>query len=314
VPVTPEMAAAATHIFKGEEPPTGFDKNAAPIAAALANKMQAETANILNDPTIKPGEYGEAVRKRLGPSVAADMQGMEDYSTPPGSTSGAGKQGDYLRTLEGIIKKDQPSDPSDGKRGWNAAYYTARERFRTDVNTQTVILRSNSLAADGNAVLDDLKDLQRQGVNLTGINLEGIVGMAARDPTYSKLAGDWYAYNGAFNTIVNAGRHVQSGEERQENIAPVSYASPAAFRAAIKGHMNDAIGYLEGEHQRWETIGGKPTDMPSYNPTTEKKLRDMRDMDYLTGTMPGQTYTNKNGVTKTWVGGSLNPYDPKNWK
>jgi hypothetical protein len=40
----------------------------------------------------------------------------------------------------------------------------------------------------------------------------------------------------------------------------------------------------------------------------------MKDMDYLTGTMPGQTYTNRKGVTKTWVGGSLNPYDPANWK
>ena len=94
----------------------------------------------------------------------------------------------------------------------------------------------------------------------------------------------------------------------------MSYASPAAFRAAIKGHMTDALGYLEGEHRRWETIGGTETNMPSYNPRTEKELRDMRDMDYLTGTRPGETYTNSKGVTKTWVGGNLNPYDPKNWK
>ena len=165
-----------------------------------------------------------------------------------------------------------------------------------------------------NAVLSDLKELERQGVKTEGLDLNGILGYATRDPTYAKLAGDWKAYNDAFNTVVTGGRHVESGAQSQESVAPVSYASPAAFRAAIKGHMNDALGYLDGEHKRWESIGGKPHNMPSYNPATEKQLRDLRDMDYLTGTMPGQTYTNSKGVTKTWVGGNLNPYDPSNWK
>ena len=49
----------------------------------------------------------------------------------------------------------------------------------------------------------------------------------------------------------------RAARRRKSTVAPVSYASPAAFRAAIKGHMTDALGYLEGEHKRWESIGGK---------------------------------------------------------
>ena len=318
-PVAKQRHDAAVEVFKGFEP-KDIPAQWLPYAGVEARNLEDKVGNIVNlakQGKIKPEDVIPEIRKQVSGKVADDAQSILDYKMPGVGGGGqgggqGGKEQNYKTLLGNVATVVKPT--TDKSPGWNAANYQAQERFRTDVNTQTVILRSNSLAADGGAVLADLKELERKGVPSDGINLSGILNYAARDPTYAKLAGDWKAYNDAFNTVVTGGRHVQSGASSQESVAPVSYASPAAFRAAIKGHMNDALGYLDGEHKRWESIGGTETNMPSYNPATEKQLRDMKDMDYLTGTMPGQTYTNHKGVTKTWVGGNLNPYDPANWK
>jgi hypothetical protein len=315
------MHEASVSVLKGIEPP-GLPKSVAPYAAINAGEMRKKLGDILDASKrgeIAPDRVIPEVRKQIGGDVAGDLQDVLDYRMPGvggGGQGGAtgGKEGDYKTLLGHLAGQIDRGDPAQGRGGWVAANYQAQERFRTDVNTQTVILRSNSLAADGNSVLTDLKELERRGIPSEGLDLSSVINYATRDPIYAKLAGDWKAYNDAFNTVVSAGRHTETGAQAQESVAPVSYASPAAFRAAIKGHMQDALGYLDGEHQRWETIGGKAYNMPSYNPRTEKQLRDLRDMDYLTGTMPGGTYTNSKGVTKTWVGGNLNPYDPSNWK
>jgi hypothetical protein len=321
---TPEeknMHRASISVLKGLEP-QDIPKSVLPYAGIQARALRDKMGDIIDRAKrgeIAPDQVIPEIRKQIGGGVANDLQDVLDYRMPGVGGGGqgggtGGKEGDYKTLLGNIASVIDPGDPAKGRGGWVAANYQAQERFRTDVNTQTVILRSNSLAADGTAVLSDLKELERQGVKTEGLDLNGILGYATRDPTYAKLAGDWKAYNDAFNTVVTGGRHVESGAQSQESVAPVSYASPAAFRAAIKGHMNDALGYLDGEHKRWESIGGKEHNMPSYNPATEKQLRNIRDMDYLTGTFPGQTYTNSKGVTKTWVGGNLNPYDPSNWK
>jgi hypothetical protein len=299
---TPEeknMHRASISVLKGLEP-QDIPKSVLPYAGIQARALRDKMGDIIDR-----AKRGEIAPDQVIPEIVGG--GGQGGGT-------GGKEGDYKTLLGNIASVIDPGDPAKGRGGWVAANYQAQERFRTDVNTQTVILRSNSLAADGNAIMTDLKELERRGVPAEGLDLSSVIEYAKRDAIYSKLAGDWKAYNDAFNTVVSAGHHTESGAQAQESVAPVSYASPSAFRAAIKGHMNDALGYLEGEHQRWETIGGKEHNMPSYNPKTEKQLRDLRDMDYLTGTMPGQTYTNKNGVTKTWVGGNLNPYDPSNWK
>lgn len=318
-PVAKNRHDAAVEVFKGFEP-KDIPKQWLPYAGVEARQLEDKVGNIINlakQGKIKPEDVIPEIRKQVSGRVADDAQGILDYKTPGVGGGGqgggqGGKEQNYKTLLGNVAQVVKPTTDKDP--GWNAANYQAQERFRTDVNTQTVILRSNSLAADGGAVLQDLKELERQGKPSTGLDLNSLVGYAERDPTYAKLYGDWLAYNDAFNTVVTGGRHVESGTMAQVNVAPVSYASPSAFRAAIKGHMTDALGYLEGEHRRWETIGGTEHNMPSYNPRTEKELRDMRDMDYLTGTRPGETYTNARGVTKTWVGGNLNPYDPKNWK
>jgi hypothetical protein len=318
-PVAKQRHDAAVEVFKGFEP-KDIPKQWLPYAGVEARQLEDKVGNIVSQAKqgkIKPEDVIPEIRKQVSGKVADDAQSILDYKMPGVGGGGqgggqGGKEQNYKTLLGNVATVVKPT--TDKSPGWNAANYQAQERFRTDVNTQTVILRSNSLAADGGAVLSDLKELERKGVSAEGINMSGILDYAARDPTYAKLAGDWKAYNDAFNTVVTGGRHVESGAQSQESVAPVSYASPSAFRAAIKGHMNDALGYLDGEHKRWESIGGTETNMPSYNPATEKQLRDLRDMDYLTGTMPGQTYTNRKGVTKTWVGGNLNPYDPKNWQ
>jgi hypothetical protein len=315
------MHDASISVLKGIEP-QDIPKSVLPYAGINARTMRDKMGNIMDRAKrgeLAPDQVIPEIRKQIGGQVANDLQSVLDYRMPGVGGGGqgggtGGKEGDYKALLGNIAAVIDPGDPAKGHGGWVAANYQAQERFRTDVNTQTVILRSNSLAADGNSVMADLKELERRGVPSEGLDLSSVIEYAKRDPIYSKLAGDWKAYNDAFNTVVSAGHHTETGAQAQESVAPVSYASPSAFRAAIKGHMQDALGYLEGEHQRWETIGGKEHNMPSYNPKTEKQLRDLRDMDYLTGTMPGQTYTSKSGITKTWVGGNLNPYDPSNWK
>lgn len=315
------MHDASVEVLKGFEP-KDITSDVLPYAGIAARNMNDKLGQIANDAAagkIAPDQIASAVRKQVSGKVANDLQDLADYVRPGVGGGGqgggqGGKEQDYLSLLGHLATLMKPGDPARGVGGWKAANYQAQERFRTDVNTQTVILRSNSLAADGGAVLGDLKELERQGVNTQGLNMDGLLGLATRQPIYAKLYGDWKAYNDAFNTVVTGGRHVESGAQSQESVAPVSYASPAAFRAAIKGHMTDALGYLEGEHRRWETAGGDPRYMPSQNLETEKQLRDMRDMDYLTGTMPGQKFTNKKGITKTWKGGNINPYDPSNWE
>ena len=106
------------------------------------------------------------IRKQVSGRVADDAQNILDYKMPGVGGGGqgggqGGKEQNYKTLLGNVASVVKPTTAKDP--GWNAANYQAQERFRTDVNTQTVILRSNSLAADGGAVLGDLKELERQG-------------------------------------------------------------------------------------------------------------------------------------------------------
>jgi hypothetical protein len=309
----------AMQLIKGYKP-TGMEFGDATGMARAGRRMveiQNAMGDIADDPNLKTRQQIlNAVAQRVSPEAAHDLADYTDYSRGVGTsgTAGGGPERGWIDLLTPLARKIDPPDPKTGQGGWNQQNYQAQQRFRTDTATQTVLLRTNSLAADGTAVLADLKELEKGGRAPTGLDLSQVVNMAERDPLYAKLYGDWLAYNDSFNTIVTGGRHVESGTMAQVSTAPTSYASPSAFRAAMKGHMNDAYGFLEGEHRRWETAGGGKDDMPSYNPKTEKEITDMRDMDWLTGTLPGQTYTFK-GVTKTWrPKNSLDPNDPANWQ
>lgn len=312
----------AISLLKGYKP-QGMEFGG-PVEMAQVGKRMIDIKNTLsgiaNNPNLKTRQQIlDAVAKQVGPEAADDLAGYTDYTRGMGtSTGGSGGSGgperDWFDLLTPLARKIKPPNPATGRGGWSQRNYNAQTHFQNDPATQTVLLRSNSLAADGQAVMDDLKELERQGRSATGLDLNQIVSMAERDPVYAKLYGDWLSYNDAYNTIVTGGRHVESGAQAQVSTAPTSYASPAAFRAAIKGHMNDVYGMLEGEHNRWLSAGGEEDDMPSYNPKTEQEIRNMRDMDWLTGTLPGQTYS-YGGVTKTWRPvNSLNPHDPANWQ
>ena len=309
----------AMQLLKGYKP-TGMEFGGPTEMAKAGRRMvqiQNTLSDIASDPNLKTRQQIlDAVSRRVGPEAAQDLAGYVDYTRGLGATgqAGGGPERGWYDLLTPLARKIKPPNPTTGVGGWNQANYQAQQRFRTDNATQTVLLRTNSLAADGEAVRDDLKELEKRGRSATGLDLGQVVSMAERDPLYAKLYGDWLAYNDSFNTIVTGGRHVESGTMAQVSTAPTSYASPAAFRAAMKGHMNDAYGMLEGEHRRWETAGGGKDDMPSYNPQTEKQITDMRDMDWLTGTLPGETYT-FGGVTKTWrPKNSLDPHDAANWQ
>jgi hypothetical protein len=310
----------AMDLIKGYKP-SGMEFGG-PTEMAKAGRRMVEIKNtmadIADDPKLKTRQQIlNAVAQRVSPEAAHDLAGYTDYSRGIGTsgTAGGGPERGWYDLLTPLARKIKPPD-STGRGGWNQQNYQAQQRFRTDNATQTVLLRSNSLAKDGQAVLEDLKYMEDHGRAATGLDLNQPVEVLARDPVYAKLIGDWKAYNDSFNTLVTGGRHVESGAQAQEATAPVSYASPAAFRAAMKGHMNDAYGMLEGEHRRWETAGGDKDDMPSYNPQAEKSITDIRDMNWLYGVMPGEKHTFPDGSSATWApkGNSLDPHDRNNWQ
>ena len=315
-PVNPEIASAATQMYKGEEP-TGMDKNAVALARWHAQRMQEETGKIYSDPNLKPGQYLDAVRKRLGPTVAADMAGIEDYSQPPGSVSGYGKQGDYLRGLENLVKKDKPSDPANNVRGWNADYYSDRHRFRTEIPTYTILTRTKDMANQMENINNDLtvvqKELATRGVKATDIDIQGAFKLLAGNEAMTRLMSDLNSYSTAYNVVVSGG-HATLGGTEDVNKFFKPYFPLSTIRDVIKGHVPSAQGILQGIHSRWESMGGRPDDMPMGDLGVEKRIDDIGKMDNVTGATPYKQIVNHNGVPAKWTG--KNQFDrnaPENW-
>ena len=314
--IDPAMAAAAASIYRGETP-TGMGKVDAAHAVKYANVLRDETAKILADPNLKPGQYGDAVRKRLGPEAAAAMEGIADYRLPPGSTSGYGKQGDYLRGLEAIIAKDRPNDPAHGVHGFVAGYYHDRDVFRTSPTKSTILLRTKDMANQMDNINNDLfkvqKKLEARGVKANSINIEGAVQMLGGDEDMNRLMSDLGSYSTAYNVVVSGGRATLGGQQAvNEYFKP--YFPLSTIRNVIKGHVPSTQGILQGLHGEWESIGGKPEDMPKGDLSVERRIDDVGKMDTVTGATPYKQIVNHNGVPALWTG--KNQYDrnaPENW-
>jgi hypothetical protein len=314
--VDPAMVAAATQIYKGESP-TGMGKTDAAHAIKYANMMHAETAKILADPTLKPGQYLDAVRKRLGPDVASTMQSMENYQIPPGSTSGYGKQGDFLRGIENIISKDMPHDPDHGQKGWVADYYADRHAFRTSPAKSTILLRTKDMANQMDNINNDLNVVQQKlaarGVKPTDINLGDAFNMLAGDADMNRLMSDLGSYSTAYNVVVSGG-HATLGGQQAVDAFFKPYFPLSTIRNVIKGHVPSAQGILQGLHNEWESIGGKPDDMPRGDLNVERRIDDIGKMDTVTGATPYGKVVIHNGVPAKWTG--KNQFDrnaPENW-
>ena len=314
--IDPAMAAAAGAIYRGETP-QGMGKVDAAHAVKYANKLRDETASILADPNLKPGQYLDAVRKRLGPQVAADMEGIADYRTPPGSLSGYGKQGDYLRGLENIISKDRPNDPAHGVHGFVAGYYHDRDVFRTSPAKSTMLLRTKDMANQMENINNDLfkvqKKLEKRGVKATAINLKGALDMLAGDEDMNRLMSDLGSYSTAYNVVVSGGKATLGGTQAVD-----AYFKPyfplSTIRNVIKGHVPSAQGILQGLHGEWESIGGKPDDMPKGDLSVERRIDDIGKMDIKTGATPYNQIINHYGVPALWTGKNQSDRDaPENW-
>ena len=302
--IDPAMASAALAIYRGETP-QGMGKVDAAHAVKYANMLRDETAKILADPNLKPGQYVDAVRKRLGPEAAAAMQGIEDYRLPPGSASGYGKQADYLRGLETIINKDRPHDPAHGVRGFVADYYAQRHLFTSSVGNNTILLRTKDMANQMDNINNDLmvvqKKLEKRGVKATDIDLHGALELLGADPDMSRLMSDLGSYSTAYNVVVSGGHSTLGGSEAVDQYFK-SYAPLATIRNVIKGHVPSAQGILQGMHANWESIGGKPDDMPKGDLTVERRIDDVGKMDVVTGATPYNQIVNHNGVALKWTG------------
>lgn len=319
--VNPLLAQAAGDMYRGEEP-TGMDKRALPLARALQQKMGEETDKIRDDPNLKPGQYVDAVRKRLGSRVADEMQGMEDYGIQPGSTSGYGKRADYLRGLESIILKDMPSDPQHGVRGWNAAYFHEQDLFRNNAQNRTIMLRTNDMASQLDNINNDLtvvqKKLEARGIKSTQMSIGDAVKMLAGDEDMNRLMSDLGSYSTAYNVVVSAGHQTLGGQQAID-----AYFKPffplATIRNVIKGHVPSTMGIIQGMHRQWRDVGGKPDNMPYADKDIEQKIEDAGKMDTVTGAMPyGQVVNHDVGggrkVPSLWTG--RNQFDrnaKENW-
>lgn len=314
--IDPAMAAAAGAIYRGESP-TGMGKSDAAHAIKYANQLRDETASILADPNLKPGQYGDAVRKRLGPQAAADMENIADYKTPPGSLSGYGKQGDYLRGIENIITKDRPNDPAHGVHGFVAGYYHDRDVFRTSPAKSTILLRTKDMANQMENINTDLmkvqKKLEARGVKASDINLKGALDMLAGDEDMNRLYSDLGSYSTAYNVVVSGGRATLGGQQAVDSFFK-PYFPLSTIRNVIKGHVPSAQGILQGLHGEWESIGGKPDDMPKGDLTVEQRIDDIGKMDTKTGATPYHQIVNHNGVPALWTGKNQSERDaPENW-
>ena len=310
------MAAAAGAIYRGESP-TGMGKSDAAHAIKYANQLRDETASILADPNLKPGQYGDAVRKRLGPQAAADMENIADYKTPPGSLSGYGKQGDYLRGIENIITKDRPNDPAHGVHGFVAGYYHDRDVFRTSPAKSTILLRTKDMANQMENINTDLlkvqKKLEARGVKASDINLKGALDMLAGDEDMNRLYSDLGSYSTAYNVVVSGGRATLGGQQAVDSFFK-PYFPLSTIRNVIKGHVPSAQGILQGLHGEWESIGGKPDDMPKGDLSVERRIDDIGKMDTVTGATPYNQIVNHYGVPALWTGKNQFKRDaPENW-
>jgi hypothetical protein len=312
----PAFVGAATAAHRGEGT-TGMGKGDAAQAVKYGHMLDEETAKILADPNIKPGEVMDAVRKRLGPQDAAAMKNMENYDIPPGSTSGYGKQGDWLRNIENLILKDKPHDAAHGQKGWVADYYADRHSFRTSPVKSTILLRTKDMANQMDNINNDLtvvqKELAARGVKATDIHLEDAVKLLGGSESMNRLMSDLGSYSTAYNVVVSGGHSTLGGTEAVNQFFK-PYFPLSTIRNVIKGHVPSAQGILQGLHNEWESIGGKPDDMPRGDASVERRIEDNGLMDTVTGARPYREVVNHNGVPAMWTG--KNQFDrnaPENW-
>jgi hypothetical protein len=286
----PKLVAATEDAFRGSTPSP--DKTVARAAATHAKEMDVAVNKILDDAhagRIKPDEVMPAIRKAVGPRIAADAEGVANYSRP-GFGSGAGgsgsqRQGDYAQLLDAIARAANPGD-KDGVGGFVATHYKEQEDFRNNNQIRTALIRTRDLPAMADEVKQDISILRNKQYNMNDLNWQGVKDhFVAGNPDFQKLYSDMLAYSTAYQTIISGGRATLGGTRDVEASFP-SQSPLATYFNVIKGHMGGVRGILSGYHADWESKGGKPTNMPRGDPAIEKRIDNYWRMDPNTGAFP----------------------------
>lgn len=326
-PITPEMAAAATLIYKGIEP-KDLPKDVLPYAGALARMMDVETNKILSDPNIKPGEYGEAIRKRLGTDPASELKGIEDYTIDPNRGSQQ-KELDYMHKLAEIAAKDIPARPAEGIGGWTVQNFSLQKDFKDNRGqVQNVLTRTGDMASQLRNVHDDLdrlqKEIAKKGYGPNDIDLEGAIKLLTGTGVANRVMSDLEAYSAAYDFVVSNGHSTLGGREAFSRYFSIRLPI-STIRDTLKGHVPSTFGILQGIHRRWEGMGGKKDDMPGLDAATEKEISDYGKQDINTGALPYDPNRDNDIFKKNagpwgpagnyyWTGESQERDDPRNWK
>lgn len=325
----PLLVNAGTEMFRGVAPAGEMSKNGMHHARVIADQLGVETGKILNDPNLKPGQYVDAVRKRLGPGIAAELESVEDYTNPALTTgTGSGKQAEFLRQLQDIAHKDAPGDAA-GRGAFNAANFALQKDFKDNRGqVQNVLTRTGDMASQLRNIHTDMdrlqKELKAQGISPNSLHLQGILDLGLGTGVANRLMSDLEAYAAAYDYIVSSGHSTLGGREAFSKYFNI-YKPLSTIRDTLKGHVPSTEGILQGVHTRWEGIGGKKTNMPGIDSATEKEIHDYGKMDTVTGALPydpsrdNDIFLKKAGPWGAagryyWTGDSQERDDPSNWK
>lgn len=329
----PTVVDTTERHFRGAALP-GENKIIGRFADGKVGEMDTAVNKVIDDAhagRIKPDEVMPAIRKIVGPRIAADAEGVGSYSQP-GFGSGMGSGGsqrasDYARLLDDIAKAADPPDVEHGHLGFVANGYALQDEFKKNNQIRTVQDRINALPADADEVRGDVYALRQKGYSMNDINWQGIEDqLLAGNSDFQKIRSDMIAYSTAFQTIQGGGRATLGGTRDVEATFPAQ-APLSTYFSVMKGHMGDMRGQISSKHKDWESRGGNPNLMPRGDRGVERRIDDYWRMDPKSGAFPYDPKNPDNDRIKkpagTW--GPAGEYywtdavptnrdDPRNWK
>lgn len=308
----------ATEIFKGNEPGTYVPPDVKNAMALGAADMRRKANAILNDPNIKPEDVVPEIKRQLGPTVAADLQGYSQYRAGPGATGQAsgGKEQDYWNLLGDLAQKSKPGDPTKGLPGWNKSTYQAVRDFREGAQKpNSPIQRIPTSVQAANNVRADLAAIQSRDGSAADVSPESLSGALGKDPLYAQLKIDWIRYNEDIDVLTRGTPSVGMAEQAINTQPQIPYfGSISGYRAAVRRDMDQAKSRVDQLHGTWNQYQtGDP--MPGVNPQAEQDMDRIRKMDFTTGAVPGEVVTHPDGTKFRYLG--VNPENPdarENWE
>lgn len=287
-------------------------KTKAALMRSVAHR-EAQMQHIIDDPRATPESIDRNLRA-ISPSLADDLQNIVNYHVPVGGTSGStgsAKEMAYFKRMASLAQKMNPN--------WDQVHYQQIQQFgENNGQTQRTLQKAHNVARMGQEVLDALKlipDNQSEMQTMVN-NWKGGLGV---DYRYSQLFAAWRTYNMEVNTLV-AGSPTVTETEGQIGVVPQLFGTKQGYLGALRAHMDQAQGALEGYRNRWQQLTGADRSsrpMPGDDPDAFNQIGKLKLVDPITGTLPGGTWTSQSGKTYRYKSDPPNKIDPEaieNWE